>query len=39
MNVQARLEANAILDRLVADGQTFARHDARRLFELIPPTT
>jgi hypothetical protein len=38
MDVQARLEANAILDRLVADGQTFARHDARRLIELIPVT-
>jgi hypothetical protein len=38
MNVQTRLEANAILDRLVADGSTFSRHDARRLIELIPVT-
>jgi hypothetical protein len=36
MNVQTRLEANAILDRLVADGSTFSRDDARRLIELIP---
>jgi len=38
MNVQARLEANTILDRLVADGRTFALHDARRMIELIPVT-
>lgn len=38
MNVQTRLEANAILDRLVADGSTFSRNDARRLIELIPVT-
>jgi hypothetical protein len=38
MNVQTRLEANAILDRLVADGSTFLRNDARRLIELIPVT-
>jgi hypothetical protein len=36
MDVDARLEANAILDRLVADGATFCRDDARRLIELIP---
>ncbi|ANY82909.1 hypothetical protein BB934_32315 (plasmid) [Microvirga ossetica] len=38
MNVQTRLEANAILDRLVADGSTFSRNDALRLIELIPVT-
>jgi hypothetical protein len=38
MNVQTRLEANAILDRLVADESTFSRDDARRLIELIPVT-
>jgi hypothetical protein len=38
MNVQIRLEANAILDRLVTDGSTFPRNDARRLIELIPVT-
>jgi hypothetical protein len=38
MNVQTRLEANAILDRLVTDGSTFPRNDARRLIELIPVT-
>jgi hypothetical protein len=36
MDLGARLEANAILDRLVADGVTFCRDDARRLIELIP---
>jgi hypothetical protein len=36
MNVQTRLEANAILDRLVADGPTFSRNDARCLIKLIP---
>jgi hypothetical protein len=35
MNVQTRLEANAILDRLVANGSTFSRNDARRHIELI----
>jgi hypothetical protein len=38
MNVQTRLEANAILDRLVANGSTFSRNDARRLIDLIPVT-
>jgi hypothetical protein len=38
MNVQTRLEANAILDRVVTDGSTFPRNDARRLIELIPVT-
>lgn len=38
MNVQTRLGANAILDRLVANGSTFPRNDARRLIELIPVT-
>lgn len=38
MNVQTRLEANAILDRLVANGSTFSRNDARRLIEVIPVT-
>ena len=36
MDIDARLEANAILDRLVADGATFRRDDARRLIDLIP---
>jgi hypothetical protein len=36
MGIDARLEANAILDRLVANGATFCRDDARRLIELIP---
>lgn len=36
MDVGARLEANAILDQLVADGATFRREDARRLIDLIP---
>jgi hypothetical protein len=36
MDIDARLEANAILDRLVADGATFHRDDARRLIDLIP---
>ncbi|WP_201752207.1 hypothetical protein [Microvirga arsenatis] len=38
MDVQTRLEANAIIDRLVADGSTFSRDDARRLIDLIPVT-
>lgn len=37
MPLADRLEANAILDRLVADGPTFAAADARRLIALIPP--
>ena len=36
MDVDARLEANAILDRLVADSATFYRDDARRLIDFIP---
>jgi hypothetical protein len=36
MESDGRLEANAVLDRLVADGATFCRDDARRLIELIP---
>jgi hypothetical protein len=36
IDLHARLEAHAILDRLVADGPTFAAEDARRLIELIP---
>jgi hypothetical protein len=36
MDIDARLEANAILDRLVADSATFCRDDARRLIDLIP---
>lgn len=32
----ARFEANAIIDRLVADGETFDQDDARRLIELVP---
>jgi hypothetical protein len=35
-DLNARLEAHAILDRLVADGPTFPAGDARRLIELIP---
>jgi hypothetical protein len=38
MDIPTRLEANAIIDRLVADGQTFSREDARRLIDLIPVT-
>jgi hypothetical protein len=36
IDLKARLEAHAILDRLVADGSTFPVGDARRLIELIP---
>jgi hypothetical protein len=36
IDLNARLEAHAILDRLVADGPTFSTEDARRLIELIP---
>ena len=35
-DLNARLEAHAILDRLVADGPTFPVEDARRLIDLIP---
>jgi hypothetical protein len=36
LDLNARLEAHAILDRLVADGPTFSIGDARRLIDLIP---
>jgi hypothetical protein len=36
IDLNARLEAHAILDRLVADGPTFLAEDARRLIDLIP---
>ena len=36
LDLSARLEAHAILDRLVADGPTFPAGDARRLIDLIP---
>lgn len=36
IDLNARLEAHAILDRLVADGPTFPVGDARRIIELIP---
>ncbi len=36
MTLAERLEANAILDRLVAGGPTFFVSDARRLIALIP---
>jgi hypothetical protein len=36
LDLHARLEAHAILDRLVADGSTFPTREARRLIELIP---
>lgn len=38
MDVPTRLETNAILDRLIADGKTFSRDDARRLIDLVPIT-
>ena len=38
METHTRLEANAIIDRLVMDGPTFSADDARRLIELIPVT-
>ncbi|WP_201274111.1 hypothetical protein [Microvirga brassicacearum] len=34
----ARLEANALIDRLVTDGATFSSADARRLIDLVPVT-
>jgi hypothetical protein len=36
LDVAARLEAHALLDRLVEDGETFSRDDALRLIGLIP---
>jgi hypothetical protein len=36
IDLNARLKAHAILDRLVADGPTFLAEDARRLIDLIP---
>jgi hypothetical protein len=36
LTVEARLEAHALLDRLVQDGETFVRDDAVRLIALIP---
>jgi hypothetical protein len=36
IDLNARLEAHAILDRLVTDGATFSTEDARRLIDLIP---
>jgi hypothetical protein len=36
MDIHRRLEAHAIIDRLVMDGPTFSAADARRLIELIP---
>jgi hypothetical protein len=36
LTVEARLEAHALLDRLVQEGGTFARDDAVRLIGLIP---
>ena len=36
LDVAARLEAHALLDRLVQEGGTFARDDAVRLIGLIP---
>jgi hypothetical protein len=36
IDLNARLEAHAILDRLVADGPTFPAEAARRLIDLIP---
>src|SRR5918994_2989136 len=36
LDLNARLEAHALLDRLVADGPTFQAGDARRLIDLIP---
>ncbi|SCZ12727.1 hypothetical protein [Microvirga guangxiensis] len=36
IKLNARLEAHAILDRLVADGPTFSLEDACRLIDLIP---
>jgi hypothetical protein len=36
IDLNARLEAHAILDGLVADGPTFLAEDARRLIDLVP---
>jgi hypothetical protein len=36
LDVAARLEAHAILDRVVQEGETFAHDDAMRLIGLIP---
>jgi hypothetical protein len=36
LDLSARLEAHAILDRLVAKGATFQTADARRLIDLVP---
>jgi hypothetical protein len=36
IDLNSRLEAHAILGRLVADGPTFPAGDARRLIDLIP---
>jgi len=36
MNQTARLEAHALIERLVADGDTFDPADAARFIELIP---
>jgi hypothetical protein len=38
LDVAARLEVHAILDRLVQEGETFSRDDALRLIGLIPVT-
>ena len=38
LTATARLEAHALIDRLVADGDTFAPSDARRLIALLPQT-
>jgi hypothetical protein len=38
LDASTRLEANAIIDRLVADGETFPSEAARRLIALIPRT-
>jgi hypothetical protein len=38
LDVSARLEAHALLDRLTVDGATFSREDAKRLIALIPVT-
>ncbi|MBQ0819305.1 hypothetical protein KBI52_03540 [Microvirga sp. HBU67558] len=36
LDLSARLEAHAILDRLLAKGPTFPTGDARRLIDLVP---
>jgi hypothetical protein len=38
LDISARLEAHALLDRLTMDGKTFSREDAKRLIALIPVT-